>query len=72
MGFDKDFDKRTWKRLGNVSIFFYRHLTSFHYILFLFKHIFNTHTYIPQLFKKKKKKGPEILVTPHVVFICEK
>lgn len=49
---------------------FYRHLTSFHCILFLFKHIFNAHTYIPQLLKKKK--GPEILVTPHVVFICEK
>lgn len=65
MGFDEGFDEITWKKLGNFLIFID---TSFHCISFLFKHIFNTHIHTPTL----KKKGTEILVTPHVVFICEK
>lgn len=68
MGFDEGFDKIIWKKLGNFSIFLD---TSFHCTLFLFKHIVNTHIHT-QTLKKKKKKRPEILVTPHVVFICEK
>ena len=67
---DDSLDKTTWKKkkkkTGNFSIF----LDNFCPPHFLFKSISNICTCRPQLLKKGG--GPEILVTPHVVFICEK
>lgn len=65
---DDSLDKTTWKekKLGNFSIF----LDNFCPSLFIFKNISNLHTCRPPTLKKKG--GAEILVTPHVVFICEK
>lgn len=60
------------KKLGNFSIFLDTSLLPTAFYFYLSTSSTHTQTDVPQLLKKKKKTGPEILVTPHVVFICEK